>query len=504
VLHLAWWIGVWTLIGFVLLGAVPMLVGAYQFVLIGLHGFKNHLGETEPFFPRIAVLVPAWNEAAVIAASIDRLMALDYPMDRLRIYVVDDASTDDTPTIVLAKAAEHPANVMHLRRAKGGEGKAHTLNHGLRIILEDDWMEALLITDADVLYEDTTLRKMARHLADPKVGAVTAYIKEGSQPGNYLTRFIGFEYVTAEAAGRRAQNVLGALACLSGGAQLHSRANLEAIGGRIDVSSLAEDTITTFLTQLRGRRVIFDGDAVAWAEEPEDVGGLWKQRLRWSRGNLQVTRRYRHLWFHHARFGPNPGHRLGGVSFGLIWFSILLQPLLMLLASIGLVVLYFVDFPTSWRVFHSLWIANVVVFVFITTFSFAIDPRTARRSWKEGIAFPGLVSLAIMLYAAFPALYGPPAAAVRTLLHLHPGPGGYHGLILFAYAWLGGSMLVAYGSKTVSGRRGGRFLSPLLVYIGGYGPLLCSVTLASYVYELRHAEAKWDKTEKKGKVAIGV
>ena len=90
---------------------------------------------------------------------------------------------------------------------------------------------------------------MTRHLAEPAVGAVTAYIKEGSRPGNYLTRFIGYEYITAQAAARRGQNVLGAIACLAGGAQLHTRVNLVARGGRIDTSSLAEDTITTFQTQ---------------------------------------------------------------------------------------------------------------------------------------------------------------------------------------------------------------------------------------------------------------
>ena len=51
----------------------------------------------EPAFPRTAVLIPAWNEGAVIGASIDRLMAAEYPPESLRVYVVDDASTDDTP-----------------------------------------------------------------------------------------------------------------------------------------------------------------------------------------------------------------------------------------------------------------------------------------------------------------------------------------------------------------------------------------------------------------------
>ncbi len=299
--------------------------------------------------PRVAIVVPAWNEAAVIGATIDRLMALEYPDDSLRVYVVDDASTDATPDVVKAKELEYPGKVFHLRREKGGQGKAHTLNHGIAVILSEPWSEALMIIDADVLFEDSALRKMARHLADPEVGAVTAYIKEGSVPGNIMTRFIAFEYITAQAASRRAQNVFGGLACMAGGAQLHSRVNLEAIGGRIDTSSLAEDTFTTFNTQLAGRRALFDGNATVWAEEPGDILGLWKQRLRWARGNVQVTRHFRWLWFNRRRHKD-----LGSIVFGLMWFSILLMPVFMIGSSLSLVTLYFFDSPLSWILFRQL------------------------------------------------------------------------------------------------------------------------------------------------------
>ncbi len=270
-----------------------MLAASYQYLLVAVHFRRNHYRDCAPYFPRTAILIPAWNEAAVIGASIDRLMQLDYPPDALRDLRGGRREHRRHPGVIKAKAVEYPGQVVHLRRDKGGEGKAHTLNHGLRIILADDWMQALLIMDADVIYEPDSLRMMTRHLADPRVGAVTAYIKEGSRPGNYLTRFIGFEYITAQAAARRSQNVLGAVACLAGGAQLHSRANLEAIGGRIDTTSLAEDTFTTFKTQLAGRRVVFEPHATVWAEEPGNIGGLWKQRLRWARGNVQVTKQFR-------------------------------------------------------------------------------------------------------------------------------------------------------------------------------------------------------------------
>ena len=486
--------GEWLLAGLVLLGAVPLVAGCAQFLLIGLHRYRSHHDRVEPYLPRVAILVPAWNEAAVLEASIDRLVGLDYPPDSLRVYVVDDASTDHTPDVVLAKARQYPGRVVHLRRQQGGQGKAHTLNHGLAVILGDDWMQALLIMDADVVYERDSLRRMTRHLADPAVGAVTAYIKEGSEPGNYLTRFIAYEYATAQAAQRRCQNVLGVMACLAGGAQLHSRVNLEALGGRIDTSSLAEDTFTTFNTQLRGAKVVFEGNAVAWAEEPDSVGGLWKQRLRWARGNVQVTSRFRHLWFR-----PSRTHRLGSVFFGVFWFSLFLQPILMITSSVGLIVLFFTAHDGAYGVFRVLWLLSLVTYLFVTSFTLAIDPSVARRAWREAILFPGAVSLLIMAAVAAPAAAGTVLRAAYGAVGWEWTDAGRAPLLLFAYAWMSLCMPVSYLARAVEGGRL-RPLGPLLVYLGGYGPLLCAVTFVSYVKELQGASMTWDKTEKTGKV----
>jgi cellulose synthase/poly-beta-1,6-N-acetylglucosamine synthase-like glycosyltransferase len=447
-------------------------------------------------FPNTAIVVPAWNEGAVIGSTVDRLVTMEYPRDNLRVYVVDDASTDDTSQVLSEKQVEYPGRVFHLRRDKGGEGKAHTLNHGLREILADEWCEAVLIMDADVLFESDALRKMARHLADPGVGAVTAYIKEGSAPGNYMSRFIAFEYVTAQAAARRAQNVIGGLACLAGGAQLHSRESLLSIGGQIDTSSLAEDTFTTFKTQLMGRKVLFDGNATVWAEEPADILGLWKQRLRWARGNVQLTRHYKDLWFK-----PSWHPVLGSRGFGFVWFTLFLMPLLMISASLGLVTLFFVDFPLSWRLFNLLWIANALTYLLVTLYSFLIDPYTARRSWVQGFLFPGVISLLIIASSLYPPLFTEHVLGVAIALGWRPSAEFILGLILFLYSWLALCMPVAYVAKLVEKTTLG-WSAPALIYLAGFGPLLCAITFAAYVYEIQGREAKWDKTEKTGKVVL--
>jgi cellulose synthase/poly-beta-1,6-N-acetylglucosamine synthase-like glycosyltransferase len=312
-----------------------------------------------------------------------------------------------------------------------------------------------------------------------------------------MTRFIGYEYITAQAAARRGQNVLGATACLAGGAQLHTRANLVALGGRIDTSSLAEDTFTTFQTQLLGRRVIFEPHAIVWAEEPGSIGSLWKQRLRWARGNVQVTRRYRKLWFR-----PSRGHRLGSVSFGIFWFCLFLQPVVMITCSAALLTLYFGSFPRAWLAFHLLWVINAMTYIFITGFALLIDPKIGRHTWRQAVLFPGIINLSIIIYSCFPRLFRGPLRGFFISAHLYQGHAHRGWVIVFIYAWPAASMAVAYLAKVAEPGRLGRFLSPLLVYVVGYGSLLCACTFASYVKELRKAEMTWDKTEKTGKVVI--
>lgn len=480
----------------VFMGALPVIAGCYQFTLAGLHCFRRHTRIDGDPYPRVAVVIPAWNEAAVIGRTLDQLAQLQYPSGRLRVYVVDDASTDLTPELLRAKAQEYPGQVFALRREQGGEGKAHTINHGLRQILAEDWCDAVMVIDADVIFTPGSLRRMARHLADPDVGAATAYIKEGSRPANYMNRFIAYEYITAQAAARRAQNVLGVHACLAGGAQLVRRESLEAVGGEIDTSTLAEDTVTTFRVQLTGKRVVFEPHAIVWAEEPRGVDGLWKQRLRWARGNIQVTRLFRHVWLR-----PRTPGGLGRVSFGLIWFSVLLMPIFLISASTGLIALFLTDRTFAMHVFRGLWAINVIAYLFITLSSFSIDPRTARGCWLQGIAFPGIVSLLIMLYTVLPTAFVTDGAKLLRDIGAHPTAGLGTALTLFVYAWLTTSMLAAAAIRDIEKHTGLAWLSRLLVYLVGYGPLQCAITATAYIKQLRGAEMRWDKTEKVG--AIG-
>src|SRR5260370_7751579 len=92
----------WLLVMFVLAGVVPLLVADYQFLLVGLHFRRLHHAKSAPTFPRTAILIPAWNEAAGIGGAIDRLMLLYYPRDSLRIFPIHNPSTHTTPPVIKA------------------------------------------------------------------------------------------------------------------------------------------------------------------------------------------------------------------------------------------------------------------------------------------------------------------------------------------------------------------------------------------------------------------
>ncbi len=483
------------LVAMVLSGATVLVVGCYQFFLAGLHIWRRPYIRVSELYPRVAVVIPGWNEGAVLGRTIDYLMKMRYPEEQVRVYVVDDGSTDNTPEVLAESSARYPGRVIHLRREQGGGGKADAINYGLDAIREDDWYEAILIIDADVLLTPTALRRMSRHLGDLQIGGVTAYIKEGTADPNYVNRFVAFEYITAQAAARRAQNMLAAQACLAGGAQLIRRDALEKIGGKIQTGTLAEDTVTTFRIQLAGFDVRFEGNSIVLAEEPNSIAALWKQRVRWARGNVQVSRLYRGVWLRRLRAGP-----LGGPSFAAIWSSVVFMPVFMLMATTGLLALFFTDRELSISAFTALWALTGGTFLFVTLSALAMDPETGKRCWREGFLFPGAINLTLIIFGLFGPILTEVFAQQLIDIGLAGGQPAVKYLLLFADCWLTLSILAAWLLKKLDEWGRVPWLVAPLLYIVGYGPLLCAFTVAGYIAELRGSEQVWEKTEKVGAV----
>jgi cellulose synthase/poly-beta-1,6-N-acetylglucosamine synthase-like glycosyltransferase len=115
--------------------------------------------------PRISVTLPVYNEAAVIAATLERILAVDYPADRRQILVVSDASTDGTDKIVAGFAARGVTLLRQPRR----QGKTAAENAARRHLTG----EIIINTDASVRIHPDAFRHLVAAFADPSVGVAS-------------------------------------------------------------------------------------------------------------------------------------------------------------------------------------------------------------------------------------------------------------------------------------------------------------------------------------------
>ncbi|WP_310101985.1 glycosyltransferase [Sphingomonas sp. BE138] len=281
----------------------------------------------------VSVLIPAFNEARVIAASVRRILASTGP--RIEVIVIDDGSSDGTSDVVRAAFGIDP-RVRLLTLENGGKAKA--LNTALASARGD----VVIALDADTQFEADTIAKLTRWFADPGIGAVAGNAKVGNRT-NIVTRWQALEYVTAQNLERRALAALGAVTVVPGAVGAWRRTALDAVGGYPE-DTLAEDQDLTIAVQRAGWRVACDNDAVAWTEAPETVRALFKQRFRWAFGTLQC------LWKHRGVLGRSGGLGRVGLPQALVF-----QFLFTLAAPLIDVALLLGVGGTAWRVCDRGW-----------------------------------------------------------------------------------------------------------------------------------------------------
>lgn len=241
----------------------------------------------------LSVLIPAYQEEAVLDGALDALLRSAHPP--VGVWVVDDGSTDRTAAIAAAWEARDPR--VHLVRHAHNQGKAAALQTGLGHV-PTDWV---VILDADTHLEPDALGILARSTAG--LDGVAAHVRVGNASG-VLPALQAVEYLTNLNLARRAQAVVGALATLPGAAGAWRVSAIQENGGFTD-ATLTEDTDLTMAMQRRGRRVGYADRAVAWTLAPVSLAALLRQRRRWLHGNLQC------MWRHR-------GAVLGGGPFGLV------------------------------------------------------------------------------------------------------------------------------------------------------------------------------------------
>jgi cellulose synthase/poly-beta-1,6-N-acetylglucosamine synthase-like glycosyltransferase/peptidoglycan/xylan/chitin deacetylase (PgdA/CDA1 family)/spore germination protein YaaH len=308
-------------LGDVLMSARLILVGLFA-IIDRLR--KPHRQASPGFNPRVAVLIPAYNEEKVIVRTIRSVLNSDY--NNLHVIVVDDGSTDRTFEVAREAYAKDIAagRVQVLTKPNGG--KAAALNHALDRIDEDFYVGI----DADTVIAMDAISKLIPHFEDPSVGAVAGNAKVGNRV-NLWTRWQALEYITSQNFERRALDLFNVVTVVPGAIGAWRTAGAKAAGG-YPINTVAEDADLTMNLLEQGYKVVYEDRALAFTEAPIDARGLMRQRFRWSFGILQA------VWKHKMAFVRNKAMGLFALPNILIFqmFLPLVSPFIDLMFLAGL------------------------------------------------------------------------------------------------------------------------------------------------------------------------
>ena len=356
--------------------------------------------EIAAYRPKVAVLIPAYNEEKVIERTIQGTLDSDYP--NLRVIVIDDGSKDRTLEVVRRAFAPELAAGRVLLLTKPNGGKAAALNYGLEHIGD---AELFVGIDADTIIAPDAISRMVPHFLNPSVGAIAGNAKVGNRV-NLWTRWQALEYITSQNFERRALNTMGAVSVVPGAIGAWRVSAVSEAGG-YQTDTVAEDADLTMALLRNGYRVEYEDRALAFTEAPTNANSLMRQRFRWSFGILQAVFKHRDVV---AREGV-----LGWVALpNILIFQILLplvSPFIDIMFVVG-TIWYFVQKsyhpestdPASFQKLLLFFVVFLVIDFIASSIAFALERRQpeAREDfwllsqvWLQRFAYRQLFSVVL-------------------------------------------------------------------------------------------------------------
>jgi len=254
------------------------------------------LAPAQTSFPRVSIIVPAYNEEVNAARTISNLLQQDYP--DLRIIFVDDGSKDNTFKIISEEFSE-TANIQVHTKPNGG--KASALNYGINLA----GTEYVVCIDADTQLKTDAVSQLMKKFDNDKVGAVAGNVKVGNEI-NMITRWQSIEYITSQNFDRRAFDLLNCITVVPGAIGAFKKEAIIKAGG-FTSDTLAEDCDLTMRLHRNNYLVRNCNDAISYTEAPETMKQFMKQRFRWSFGVIQCFWKHRDAVF-------NPKYK----NFGMV------------------------------------------------------------------------------------------------------------------------------------------------------------------------------------------
>jgi len=258
---------------------------ANVFILLYLSHRKDYLKTPEKtdWEPFISIVLPAYNESAYLKESIDTILAVDYPHNKLEIIIVDDGSTDNTFEI----AKQYESNIVHAYRKKNG-GKGSALNFGIKKAKGD----LIATMDADSYLTKDTIHELLPFFTDPKVMAVTPAVKIKTD-GSILKELQRVEYLMILFS-RKLLSFIDSVPVTPGPFSIF-RAKVFDEVGLFDEHNLVEDQEIALRIQSHNYKIKSSMTADVFTEPPDNIPDLLRQRVRWQRGGVRNFWKYKFM-----------------------------------------------------------------------------------------------------------------------------------------------------------------------------------------------------------------
>jgi cellulose synthase/poly-beta-1,6-N-acetylglucosamine synthase-like glycosyltransferase len=234
--------------------------------------------------PKVSIIIPAFNEEETIGKTIESLLDLDYPRQKLEIIVVNDGSKDNT-----LKVAKHyiPKGIVVLSKKNGGKGKA--LNFGIKKAT-GIFVGCL---DADSYVAKDSLKKIIPYFYDKNIMAVTPALKV-SKPKNVYQRIQMVEYLMGVFL-RKTFSYLNSIHVTPGPFTIYRKEFFDNYGGYSE-HNLTEDIEVALRIQKHGYVIENSHEANVYTNAPTTFNTLYRQRIRWYTGFIDNVYDYRGLF----------------------------------------------------------------------------------------------------------------------------------------------------------------------------------------------------------------
>ena len=241
--------------------------------------------------PTVSVVIPAYNEGAMVEKAIESSALCDYPREKMEIFCVDDGSSDDTWEYVQRAAARHPELVQTFRHARN-RGKRQALATGFNRARG----EILVTMDSDSVIAKDGLRHLVSPFADPCVGATTAKVRVFNKRENFLTRMLAVRYIMAFEFFRASTSVFRTVMCCSGVLSAYRRSVVERFQERWlqqefmgQTCTYGDDRALTNFVLREGYDTVYQRTAEVQTLAPSTLKKLARMLTRWHKSFIRES-----------------------------------------------------------------------------------------------------------------------------------------------------------------------------------------------------------------------